>query len=195
MSARLVILIVVAAALAVFFAVRKPAAPPSAAAVDDDALVESPEARADRELADIVNTPLHRRGPLPGEDPNPPPELDVKVEVDTSGGKNRLVLYISEKHGYYVEWFSIDFWHVANEAQRTDPKGTPFFTNYVLDRYLKANETLRDCIEIVDAELLRTKTKTIGTADDWAARISKYGRARAKNPDPLPIVNTVERCR
>lgn len=194
MNARLVILIAVAAGLAVFFAVRKPAAPPSAATGDDDALVETPEARAERERAAIVNTPLHLR-PLPGEDPNPPPELDVKVEVDTSGGKNRLVLYISEKHGYYVEWFSIDVWHVTNEAQRTDPHGTPVFTNYVLDRYLKANETLRDCIEIVDAELLHTKTKTLGTAEDWTARISKFGRARAKNPDPLPVVNTVERCR
>ncbi len=82
MGARFVILLVVAGGLALYFAVKDPTADTSQ---PDPALKIYPDDEG----------VLFWRKDLPGEEPAVPPEFDITVEVDTSTGKNRLYLYIS----------------------------------------------------------------------------------------------------
>jgi hypothetical protein len=127
---------------------------------------------------------------LAGEEPPEEPELSIRVEVNTSSGKNQLDFYISEAHGYYVETFQIDFYWKEHPDMEADE--SPLTVPHYLDDYVKANETVKDCIQVVPAELSRVGGD-IGTTENWGVRIASHGRARAQNPDPLPAV-AVRRC-
>lgn len=126
----------------------------------------------------MVQQDLGQR-PLEGEEPAEAPELSVRIEVDTGGGKNRLCAYITEAHGYYVESFHILFWWIGEDG--TPGKSFPEYFNV----YLKANDTLKQCFEVVPAELAKVGGH-IGESKNWAARVTQHGRARLKNPNPLP---------
>lgn len=195
MSARLLILVAIAVGLAVAFAMKKPAAPPSPATSevekedDTEILLDPGQSKQDAEESKKRLT----ERPLPGEEPQIPPELDIRVEVDTSRGKNRLFFYITEKHGYYVEVFDIDFWYKDSDKV-IGPKNSPYTFGHHLEKYLKANETMKDCIEVVSAELARVGGD-IGTSVNWDARVHYHGRAREKNPEKLPVLATMETCR
>jgi hypothetical protein len=194
MRARLLILVAIAVGLAVAFAMKKPVAPPSPATSesekesDTEILLDSEQ---DKGRVEEWKKRLADR-PLPGEEPKIPPELDIRVEVDTTQGKNRLFFYITEKHGYYVEVFGIDFWY--KDAQATGPENSPLPIRHHLEKYLKASETMKDCIEVVSAELAKVGGD-IGTSANWDARIHHHGRARDKNPEKLPVLAPMETCR
>jgi len=148
MSARLLILVAVAAGLAVYFATRKPAAP--ASVVIEETETMTPEQRAKLEE---LQKPLYQRD-LKGETPPEEPRLSVRFEVDNSKGKNRLVFYISEENGYYVDTFDIDFWYKST-PDMTREQSPLSLKHTILNRYLPANETLKDCLELNDAEMNR----------------------------------------
>ena len=185
MNPRLIILIVVAAGLAVFFAIRLSSPPkPEAQTVVNDGL--SP---AERERLKVIQTPLRNR-PLAGKEPDVPPELAIRVEVDPTGKKNRLDYYITEKHGYYVESFEIEFYYKPKPD--TTPDDSPLaMIHRVENEYLKANDTLASCFFVVPAELEDVGGE-IGASKNWGARILSHGRARMQNPDPLPLVDKVK---
>ena len=178
MKPRLIILLGVAVVLVVLLAMKFSSPEPSETEAEDIVSLEGDDLEAIR----LTQTALSQR-PLPGEAPEEEPELDIRVEVNTSGGKNRLDYYISEAHGFYVETFRIEFRY----------KGSPLRFAHYLESYVKANETLKDCIEVVPAELSKVGGD-IGTSENWEAEIISYGRARAENPDPLPPVANIRRC-
>lgn len=188
MSARLLILIVLAGGLAVYFAVGKNTAPTVIEPTTDD-----DDGMTKEELAQkrIEQTELCRR-PLPGKEPAEPPNLAVTVEVDQTSGKNRLFFNVSESHGYYVETFRIQVWYKREGV--TGPENSPLRWTLYVDNYLKANETFRTCAEVVPAELSLVGGD-IGSTRNWDAKIVWHCRAREKNPDPLPIVTDMDRCR
>ena len=124
------------------------------------------------------------RRDLPGEEPPEPPDLSVRVEVDPTGGKNRLYLYISEAHGYYVEDFTVVIWH-KGDGDVTEPEDAALQVNHPINKFLKANETLVDCLELVKPELDKVGGD-IGLTGDWEAIVERYGRARAENPVEFP---------
>ncbi len=180
MKPRFAILLVAAAIVGVALYVKKTAPPvPTAPEAEDAADALSPE---EQQRLDVQKTPLDRR-PLPGREPPDPPVLSTTVEVDTSSGKNRVCAFVTEAHGYYVETFRIRIFHKGQNGG----DGTPAleFEHYA-DSYLKANDTLRECVEVVPAELGDIGGE-IGTSEDWGAEVTYHGRARLENPDPLPV--------
>lgn len=182
MKARIVILFVVAAGLAVYLATRA-SAPPGAEPNLSDGLSE-------KDKKDIrERQKLLWQFDLPGEDV--PADLAIQVEVDTSGKKNRLFYYISEAHGYYVETFEALFYY--KPTPETTPDDSPLTSNQYINDYVKANETLTGCLEIVPAEI-QYIGDTMGTSENWAAEIMRYGRARVENPDPLHPVTKITKC-
>lgn len=188
MNVRLIILLIVAAGMAVYFAVGKNKEP---VVVEVDA-VSDPD---DGDATPKVDTRTISDFPLPGREPADAPEapddFGVTVEVDQSGDKNRLYLNITEKHGYYVETFRITAWY--KKPGVTGPEDSPLIVPIYLNQYLKANETLRTCIEVVPAEL-RYVGGDIGKSENWEARVDHYDRVREKNPEKFPTVVNVTSC-
>lgn len=187
MKPRLIILVVIAAALAVGFAFRT-AAPPKNAGNGDGGVQPpvTPVMKKIREQQKMVF-----EFPLPGKEPDEPCEFNVNVRVDTSTGKNRLVLEISEIHGDYVEVPTVQIWYAGPEG--LDQPDAPLSFNQILNRYIPANETMVECLEVVPAELRHVGGK-IGTDSDWRAEIIEYRRARTKNPEKFPPVGGKSRC-
>ena len=186
MKPRLLILIVVAAGLAVYFASLKSRPVSTKVDAPDESILSA----EDRERIDLTQKTLDAF-PLPGKEPAEPADLSVQVEVDRSKGKNRLYFTISERHGYYVEQFRIGFWWKKGGVK--EPKNSPLDAEQFFDRYLKANETLRLCMEVVPAELSKVGGD-IGTNDDWGTEAAWHGRVRDKNPNPLPPDKDLGRC-
>lgn len=185
---RLIILVVVAGGMAVFLALNK-SNQPSTTQVDPPSATESGSGNPE------INTKIISEFALPGAEPADPPEVPddfaVTVEVDTSKGKNRLYFNITEKHGYYVETFRLTAW--VKRPGVEGPEDSPLQVPVYLPEYLKANETLRTCIEVVPAEL-RHVGGSIGKSEDWEARIDYYHRAREKNPEKFPPTLRVQPC-
>jgi len=179
MKLRLIILVVVAAGLAVAFAVRS-ASPPK------ETLQTNTESDDNGDSKLMV-----RDFELPGDEPEEDADFDVNVRVDKASGKNRLVLEVTEKHGYYAETFQALIWHSGKTG--SDPDDSPLNVNYFMNRYLKANETLVDCIDLVPGEV-RDVGGDLGADSDWSAEITSYDRARTKNPDTFPPVGGTGKC-
>jgi len=189
MSIRLIILIIVGAILAVRFAMTSTAPPVEL----EDADLQTFDGSDGKSLEQIRNeqTPLWKRD-IPGETPDEEPELDIRVEVDTSRGKNRIYLYISEAHGYYVDTFNIDLWYVGEK--KYDADDSPLMIHHIImKKFLKANDTLVDCLEVVPAEL-KNIGNDIGETGYWEAEIVEWGRVREQNPEPLPVVTQYDSC-
>ncbi len=186
MNARTVILLVVVVILGIILYSKWSAEPAKVTEVsnEEEGIYEDQEL-TDEELADIrlLQTVLAKRD-LAGEEPADPPELSIRVEVDRSSGKNTLCAYITEAHGYYVESFRIRFWYKGGD-EYPDPESSPLKVTHYANAYVKANDTLKECIQVVPAELNQIGGD-IGTSEDWDAEITMHGRARLENPDPLP---------
>jgi hypothetical protein len=188
MKPRLLILIVLAGGLAVYFASasNKPAGAPQngldPTSGDDRNLTERQRRESITDLAAL---------PLAGDEPAEPADLSVTVAVDTSSGKNRLYVTLSEAHGYYVESFRVRLWY--KDTPDTGYADSSLRLQAVIDKYIRANETLRDCLEVVPAELASIGGD-IGSTEDWRAEIAWHGRARAQDPDPLPYRPNDGRC-
>ena len=113
---------------------------------------------------------------LPGSEPPEPVVLTVEHEVDTEGGKHRIWATITEEHGYFVETFRLEFYHVGTPDHRFD-----FFA----DKYLPAGGKLKLDI-LVSAAELDLAGGEMGNTEDWAVEIVQYGRARAETPKNWP---------
>lgn len=171
MNPRLLILIVIAAGMAIYFAAVRGSAKNNTDISAD----------AEGDLAPFQGTLDTLK--LAGAKPPVSPDVAVQVEVDRSRGKNRLFFTITEAHGFYVEQFQVRFWYV-NEGV-TEPEDSPIDLTQFFDRYLPANDTLRVCMELVPAELVKVNGD-MGETNNWMAEIDWHGRARATNPDPMP---------
>ena len=183
MNARLVILILVAGALAIYFAMRS-SAPPNEEDISFPTYPDQDEDRPKPEELELLST-QH----IPGEEPPEDPEFDVRVEVDTSTGKNRLYLNITERHGYFAESFSVVIWY--KDASTTGPDDSPLVLTHYINKYLKANETFRDCLEVVPAELANIGGD-IGDTGDWEAKLSPYIGKVGRSLSQLRPVGTCE---
>jgi len=183
MKPRFLILLALAIGLAAYLANAAKNKPTTVAEIDDQPSFISNSGETFEEMQ-AGKDPLWKR-PLPGSEPSQKPEFDIRVEVDSSGKKNRLYLFVSEKHGFYVESLTMRVWYKGPGV--TGPGDSPIKATTVKEIYIKANETLRTCMEIVPAELIRVNGQ-IGTSANWDAEMIKYGRARDKNPDPLPHI-------
>jgi len=181
MKPRLIILVVVAAALAIGLAFRT-AAPPQNEGGGDTPPVPPLER---------VNQKMVFEFPLPGKEPDEECEFNVNVRVDTSTGKNRLVLEISEIHGDYVEVPTAEIWYAGPEG--LDLPDAPLSFQHLMNRYIRANETMVECLEVVPAELNHVGG-SIGASGDWRAEIASYRRARTENPAEFPPVGGKSRC-
>lgn len=186
MIARLVILLVLATGLSIYLAVRA-SSPPKETQVSDNLSAEDLE-RIRNEKKPVWEHPLE------GEEPPVPPELDIQIEVDPTGKKNRILYYITEAHGFYVEAFEIDFWYKPTpDATREE---SPLVRTQLLPGYyLKAKETLKGCFDVVTAEM-DVIGGEMGTTENWGAEVYHHpqGRARMQNPDRFPEVPNVTRC-
>ena len=184
MSPRFLILIAVAGGLAVFIAARGPATPPdlTTGGPGGPGVPKGPD--------DPRKMPLWQFN-LPGEEPAEEPDLAIEVDVDATGRKNRLYYTISESHDYYVETFYVDFYY--KPTPDTDQFDSPFVMSEFINNYVKSGETLRGCLEVVPAEMQKFGGE-MGTAENWGAEITHYGRARLKNPETFNPVIIVSSC-
>lgn len=175
MTARLVFLVVIAGALAVFFATR------TTGDLQGEVLSTGPR----------PVTAMIRDQSIGGEEPTEPAEFEIEIQVDRASGKNRLLLLITEVHGYYADSLEAVVWNttVEDDAQLSYDNPVTHFIN----KFVPANETLVDCIEIVPAELAHVGGD-IGESADWEGEVLKYGRARVANPHPLPVVVGTSTC-
>ncbi len=180
MNARLLILLVGAAGLAVFVAFRT-SAPPR----------QTDTGESQGSLLKQIDLLVIQQPPPPGEEPEVPPEFDIQVEVDASGGKNRLVFYISEAHGYYVQAPYIQIWW-KEPGQEIEPENSLYVIDMMVNNYIKAGETFKDCIEVTGPELFDVGGD-IGSSENWAATVYRHSCARVKNPDEFPSVDKTGR--
>ncbi|MGD2111363.1 MAG: hypothetical protein PVI86_18450 [Phycisphaerae bacterium] len=187
MKARLIILVVAAVGMGVFLVVR----PRSSEPADREELQSNMTAAEIAELT-TLQTPLHKRD-LPGEEPPEPADVRVTVEVDPAETKNRLYLYFSESHGYYVESPDVDIYHLTRDEDTGDIDRQYVMRN-PFNIYIQANQVLRHCVDLVPTEMNRIGND-LGTSEDWEAEVTGYGRARATDPDPLPPLPDVAWCR
>lgn len=178
MKPRLIILLILALGLGVWFATKSPdsqSGGSTAPSAEDTTTDPTAEARK-VELTEID---------LPGAEPADPAQFSVKVEVDVSSGKNRLVFYINEKHGYFVETMTLRLWYTPT-GKDIDPKDSPLqFTHYIND-YMQAKQTYKGHLEVVPAELSQVGGK-IGSSENWRAEVTKHHRAREADPSKLPV--------
>lgn len=176
MTARLVFLVVIAGALAVFFATR------TTGDLQNEVLTTAEDGTVYELIRDQV---------IGGAEPDEPAEFDLQIEVDRVSGKNRLLLLITERHGYYAYTLKIEIWNRRAAEGAALSESNPL-THYA-NKYVRANETLVDCIEIVPAELFHIGGH-IGESADWEGEVVGYDRARVVNPDPLPVVLGTSPC-
>jgi hypothetical protein len=192
MTVRLIILVVVAGFLAVAFAMKSSAPPiePSEADFGEElvALKDGTTIEQVREM----QLPLGDRF-LPGEEPDVPPEFDVRVSVERTGRKFRLFLDISERHGYYVETFRVIAWY--KPTPDTTEHESPIVIEDFKEVYLPANDTVRVCLDAVPSEVGKIPDGDLGTDANWGADVIFYGRARTQNPQPLPLLADAFDCR
>lgn len=141
----------------------------------------------------VLQVPLQNRE-LAGEEPAERADLYIDVEVDVTGGKNRLVYTIGDLNGNYVETFAVDFWYVTDDTMSLEdsPLHIP---NERINNFVPAGEELIGCIEVVTAGELRKVGGSIGKSENWHAQINWYGRARSANPSPLPELVQMNKCR
>lgn len=125
-----------------------------------------------------MQTPLSER-PLAGEEPEADPKFNVQIELDTNSGSGVMHFTLIEEHGYYVEAPQIRFWKKGDERN--------FIEQPYENRFLTAGGSLRLKFSFTPFELADKFKNDLGTADDWEASVT-FGRAREKNPDPLPLI-------
>lgn len=183
MSPRLLILIVLAGGMAIYLATRT-----TAPAEETLVGIEGPNGKIEISIEAMV--PVWNQ-PLAGEEPSERAEFDVRVEVDPSGRKTRLFFYITEEHGYYVESPNLTLWHVAEPGLELDD--TNLRVPYIINDFIRANETYKGCVDVVPAELANVGDD-IGTDQNWAAHVESWGRTRLENPDPFPTVVHAMSC-
>ena len=188
MKARLLILLAVAVGLGVYFVTKPPKITTADAegTADGDSEAVSYMTADERAVIAITNQSLEQRS-LAGDEPNPRPELtdfSVRTEVNTTTGKNELCFYVTEKHGYYVETLRVQFWYTGKDGKLT-AENSPLVRYDYINKYIKTNETLKHCIQLVLPEINQAGG-AIGTSPNWAARVTFFNRSRTKNPDPLP---------
>jgi len=188
MSIRLVLLVVIAAALAVGFAMKS-SAPPPAPTEAADVSYDTDDGRTLDEIREEQRTLAER--PLPGEEPPVEPEFAVAVSVDPTGKKNRLLLDVTEAHGYYVETFRIGVWY--KPTPETTLENAPWKAETFVDVYLKSNETLRVCMDVVPAEINRFGGH-LGREENWEAVVLWHNRSRERNPEHLPRLAEAYTC-
>ena len=169
MQIRLIILVAfLAGVIGAYFAVRSRTAsqdvPPTETTLDPEQETES-----------IDKIPLSEL-PLPGEEPDVPPEFHVDVQIDPTGGRNKVILTITEAHGYFAETFRIAWWKKGFERVR--------FDHYVND-YLEAKGTLVQEIFAVPGELDQIDGE-LGQTGDWEAEVTEHGRVRLETPENWP---------
>lgn len=128
------------------------------------------------EVGKRLDQMMLREHDLPGEEPAVPPEFHVDVQIDTSGGKNKVIFTITEAHGYFAETFRIAWWKKGFERVKFDD-----FANV----YLKANDTLVREIYAVPAELAQIDGD-MGETGDWEAEVVEHGRVRLETPENWP---------
>lgn len=193
MSTRLIILAVIAAILALRFATTM--SDPPKAETQEEASIYDGDGTHSLEDIRVMQKDLWTRGDLPGKKPGVAAEPQVRVEVDTSGGKNRFYLYISESHGFYMDTITIDVWYTGENNEYNDDNSPLTVTQRIMNKYLKANDTLVDCMEIVPTELDRIGGD-IGDTQNWDAEVVSWmdNRVRESNPDPLPLIYESDRC-
>ncbi len=188
-SARLIILVVVGAAMATYWATREPVVFDPNDAGDRDQIV------ADDLSAVEVGQQLVWQQPCEGEGPpeDAPVELSIDVWVDPADTKNRLHFSITEAHGYYVDTPSMLFWYQeAGEDIGPEESGL-VLRQTMFNNLVPANGEMRDCLEVVAAEL-ELVGGDIGTTENWQAEVIDYHRARIENCDPLPTVTKRVKC-
>ena len=133
---------------------------------------------------DLKNLPLsHADREPPGDAPDDDPEFEIRAEVNTAGGKSRLNYYISESHGFYVQYLQLSFWW----KQRPDmtAEDSPLEITHEANVYIEAGKELKGCIEVVPAELASVGGE-MGTDDNWGAEVLDYWYVRESNPAELP---------
>lgn len=186
MGARLIILIFLAGGLAVYFAVqpKKQAVGPDREGSDMLVL------RADGQVEGDIIKELVSEQPISGSEPKEKPEFRVGVEVDRTHGKSRLILTLTELHGFYADTFDVEIWRKGENV--TGPEDSPYSFVMHINNFLRAKSTFRTCLDIVPAEL-RHVGNEVGTAADWDAAVVKYGRAREVDPEPLPRVSATSK--
>lgn len=184
MKPRLLILIVCAAGLAVFLATRA-AAPPGE--VELPVFLPGDEPEGIEQIREMSTLICDRD--LPGSEPQVPPEFDIRLEVDPTGKKNRLYFYITEVHGYYVEAFDIDFYFRENTDIPWEE--ATFIASTHLEDILRANETLKGCMDFTNNEL--PVAGQMGQTENWMAEVN-HCRARLQNPEKFPLVDDTGKC-
>ena len=178
MNARILLLLVLAAGLAAFLAMRSSAPPKQ---------VVEPPINGNDNGGSLLLWTLEGSG----ETPDTPPEFDIQLEVDTSGGKNGLVFFITETHGFYVNTLKLRlWWHDVGEV--IDEQDSPHSVELFVNNYIKAGETLKYCIQLTDPEIANAGGD-IGTSDNWSVEVEDYSHVRAKNRDPLLEVDSTGR--
>lgn len=188
MKPRLIILVVLAIGIAGFWAWKqsqKGKAGPTVESIDDGSEssgMSQAEIDAIREKQKLLFERELDCDRAPGD-----PDVSVRVEVDTSGGKNRMWLYYTEAHGWYAQYFVTDIWYTGGD-DTVEKFDSPFSFEVRKNEFVRSKDTLRTCIEVNPGELTLAGG-AIGKTGDWKAEVTYTDpRACVTDPDPLPAL-------
>ncbi|GEM_PF-1203133 len=183
MKIRLVLLLVVFLGLAVTWA-SKTAKPPTP---QGDSAADATDDDTPRQYTKVDQLLLSDR-PLPGKEMHDEADVSVRISVDPTPNKHRLLLEFTEAHGYYVETFYVRPWYKATPDAEYD-ENAPGPDGLVINKYIPPNGTMTYCSPLVPSEMGRIGGD-MGTSENWGVEIRKFGRARTKEeaPNPLPVL-------
>lgn len=193
MKPRLLILVVLAVGVAVFWAWKRSAPAANGAGVlapdiTDEQIADSSGMTSEEIKKKREEQTLLPNRPLNCERAPDKPTVNVRLEVDTSAGKSRMWLYLTEANGWYAQHFAIDIWYTGGDDSVT-PEESKHAFEIRKDEYIRAKDTLKTCIELNPAEIARVGG-SIGSSSDWKAEVTYTDRrACLKDPDPLPILS------
>ena len=185
MTARLLILLALAAGLGVYFllsdrSVEVPDVPQEGIPFEEDLDVV-------RERQKMVwQQDIECVQEAPG-----PAEIAIQVWEDPADGKSRLYFALTEANGYYVDTINLTFWYKENENMVAEESS--LVVRVPLNNFIKANEPLNDCIDVVWAEL-ENVGGDMGTTENWGGRVDGYHRACLGDPKRMPTVTKAISC-
>ncbi len=117
--------------------------------------------------------------PPEGEIPSESAELEIRHEVRVDGNHHRLHIFLTEKHGWWVDRIYVSFWlQDVDEAtgEVTEYKKTSEF----IPKPIEFGETIEHSFVIIDTDLPPGMPK--GTTEDWNVEVQTWAEDRVRMP-------------
>jgi hypothetical protein len=176
MRPTLLILIVIAAGLLAWrFLLSPPTSAPTPATADR----ESPDSEDAVPEDQATVTPEWELPPPPGTTPREPAQLEIRHEVRMQGPQTRLHLFLSEKHGWYVDQIYVAFWYQEKDPKTGELKKYGERSEFI-PKVIRYGQSIEHEFVIYVTDVPAGKDK--GTTENWGVRVIQWAEDRVRAP-------------